>query len=237
MGDVFKVEFPSEELMLEGRLLIEGAAGAASGGSPGAVICHPHPQFGGSMDNNVVYALEEFLAKRGISTLSFNFRGVGRSRGGWDNMKGEVLDVVAALQYLAKKEEVDASRVGLAGYSFGGLMAVYACAKIEEEIMVETEAKSNEHFKPAALALVSPMPPPKGWEGNERLKPLYSSPPLTLVIAGTADRFCPVNSAKDLAVRIGPQARLVIVEGADHFYGNNDEEVGKSVADFMAALI
>jgi alpha/beta superfamily hydrolase len=238
MGDVFKVEFPSEELMLEGRLIISDAAGAAKGGSPAAVICHPHPQFGGSMDNNVVYALEEFLTRRGIITLAFNFRGMGRSGGQWDNMQGEVTDVIAALQFIASLPEVDAARVGLAGYSFGGLMALYARARMEKQI-VETGADKNgvEHFRPKALALISPMLPVKGWQADEQLKHLFSSPPLTLIIAGTADQFCPLNSIKDLAMQIGPQAKLVIVEGADHFYGGDENDAGGHTAEFMARVL
>ena len=87
------VSIPGSEVTLEGRLL-PGAAG------PGVVITHPHPRFGGSMNNNVVYAAERAFHSRGWATLCFNFRGVGRSTGSYGGGEAEVADVAAALGFL-----------------------------------------------------------------------------------------------------------------------------------------
>ncbi len=233
MNDREMVEVASGGLTLEGRF----RPGASGRGGPagGVVICHPHPRFGGSMDNNVVYALESHLASLGLATLCFNFRGVGESEGAWDDMKGEVDDVTGALTWLAKRPELDAARIGIAGYSFGGLMAAYACARIEKA--AGAHAKKNDgglSFRVKALALVSPMPPARGWEADQELGPLYADPPPVIVLSGTADRFCPLKSAQDLAVQIGPEAGLVILEGVDHFYGEADDEAGRRCAEFMA---
>ncbi|HUT52715.1 MAG TPA: alpha/beta fold hydrolase [bacterium] len=234
MNEVEIVQVASGGLMLEGRFRPRAVKRGESGGA-GAVICHPHPRFGGSMDNNVVCALEDHLASLGVATLCFNFRGVGGSQGEWDEMRGEVDDVLGALTWLAKRPELDAGRIGLAGYSFGGLMAAYACARIGKA--AGERAARNNHgsdFRVKALALVSPMPPARGWEAEKELMPMYAKPPPAIIIAGTADRFCPVKSAQDLAVRIGPEARLVILEGVDHFYGEREDEAGKNCAEFMA---
>ncbi len=224
-----RVQFESEGMLLEGRFQPGAGRGRLQGLSPGVVICHPHPLLGGSMDNNVVYALEDHCMKRGLATLCFNFRGVGRSRGDYDHMRGEVGDVTSALWRLAGRAEVDSTRLGVMGYSFGGLMAAMAASRL----LSENSRDELNSLCALALALVSPMAPLKGWEGEESLKPLYKSPPLTLVVTGTKDRYCSVNSARSLAVQVGPEARLVIQEGADHFYMDMEQETAETCADFM----
>jgi uncharacterized protein len=224
IGDIESVRAPSGPLVLEGRYR-RGAEGGA--GSAAVAICHPHPQFGGSMDNNVVDALEDALAAVGVATLAFNFRGVGGSTGSYDRMRGEVDDVVAALAYLARRPEVDAARIGLAGYSFGGLMAMLATARLEE-------AFTAGGFRPGPVALVSPMAAAQPWERMPELKSFYERSGPTLIVTGTADPFCPVKSAQDLCARIGMNSRLIIVEGADHFWAGHEPEASPSVADFFA---
>ncbi len=126
--------FPCGELSLEGALDL-----ATSMPAPGVVVCHPHPQYGGDMENNVVLAACRALAARGFAALRFNFRGVGGSDGAFDQGQGERDDIRAALAHLASLPEVDAKRVGLIGYSFGAVVA--------------TEVASGDL---RALALVSP---------------------------------------------------------------------------------
>lgn len=106
------VSFPSGDITLEGQLHLPDTIPAS-----GIVVCHPHPQYGGDMQNNVVEALCETAAANGVGALRFNFRGTGRSEGRYDNGIGEQEDVRAALAYLRDVPEVDAARVALAGYS------------------------------------------------------------------------------------------------------------------------
>jgi uncharacterized protein len=96
----------------------------------GAVICHPHPLYGGSMHNNVVGAIEEGFVLSGFSTLRFNFRGVGDSEGTYDEGDGEVRDVIAACSFM-RNVLGDAGRVVLAGYSFGAWVASRTAGHIE----------------------------------------------------------------------------------------------------------
>src|SRR3712207_4462886 len=77
----------------------------------GAAVCHPHPQYGGDMDSNVVIALCRALTDRGMAAMRFNFRGVGRSTGAFDNGRGEALDAAAAVAHLSSLEEIDGVRV------------------------------------------------------------------------------------------------------------------------------
>ena len=113
------------------ELIINGPAGRlearyhheASTESPIALILHPHPQFGGTMNNQVVYNLYYTFAQRGFSVLRFNFRGVGRSQGVWDGGPGELSDAASALDWL-QQVKPDARTCWIAGVSFGTWIAM-----------------------------------------------------------------------------------------------------------------
>ncbi len=107
------VTIPGPDVTLEGRFL-PGRAG------PGVVITHPHPLFGGSMNNNVVWTAERAFQARGFATLCFNFRGVGRSTGTYGEGEAETVDVAAALNFLGERTP---GPLYLAGYSFGAFVA------------------------------------------------------------------------------------------------------------------
>jgi alpha/beta superfamily hydrolase len=96
---------------------LEGALAIAPGATAGVVVCHPHPLYGGDMDSAVVLAVADACAGLGLATLRFNFRGVGGSRGSWDEGRGEQDDVRAALAHLRGLLGPPA-RLALAGYSF-----------------------------------------------------------------------------------------------------------------------
>lgn len=97
----------------------------------GAIICHPHSLYGGDMNNSVVSAMEQGFSSQGYSTLIFNFRGVGHSKGEYDEGDGEVRDVFAALQFLNNHLK-DNAQIMLAGYSFGAWVMSRAAREIEK---------------------------------------------------------------------------------------------------------
>ena len=113
------------------ELIINGPAGRiearyhhdSASDSPVALILHPHPQFGGTMNNQVVYTLYHTFAERGFSVLRFNFRGVGRSQGIWDGGPGELSDAASALDWL-QIVKPDAKSCWIAGVSFGTWIAM-----------------------------------------------------------------------------------------------------------------
>jgi alpha/beta superfamily hydrolase len=111
-----RATFASGDLNLEGELTLPGSC------SRGAVICHPHPQYGGDMDDPVVCAVARALQEAGHATLRFNFRGVGASTGRYGGGAGEGDDLRAAVRFLIERS--GASRVTLAGYSFGAMIAL-----------------------------------------------------------------------------------------------------------------
>ncbi len=115
-----QVSFRSGDLTLEGLLANPG------GNAPAAVVCHPHPLYGGSMSNNVVDAILAAMWQAGYATLRFNFRGVGASEGEHDGGPGEVDDAVAAMAFILAQPGVRKEGAVMAGYSFGAMVAVSA---------------------------------------------------------------------------------------------------------------
>jgi alpha/beta superfamily hydrolase len=202
---------PTADVELEAVLhLPDDPAGPLAG----VVLCHPHPQYGGDMDNNVVMALVDALIARGIAALRFNFRGVGASTGVYDNGRGEARDAAAAVAFLASRDEVDAERVGLAGYSFGAMMALAA---------MDASVR--------ALALVSP--PVQRLDG-ERLAGV--SVPL-LLVAGDRDPICPEAAFREAGATLGGRAEARVVAGADHGWWGHERELGEIAGTFFARAL
>ncbi|MDO8490805.1 MAG: dienelactone hydrolase family protein, partial [Dehalococcoidia bacterium] len=118
------VRFLCGDLSLEGVLHIPRRKPVMGG----VVVCHPHPLYGGDMDNNVVRAICQGLEEVGLGSLRFNFRGVGESEGSFANGVGELADVEAAVSLLSGIEAIDTKHIGLCGYSFGaGVAFSHAC--------------------------------------------------------------------------------------------------------------
>ena len=207
------VTFTSEGLMLEG-MLSAPAAGAAM--SAGVVVCHPHPEYGGDMDNNVVLGIVNVLQETDSAVLRFNFRGVNASEGIHDGGRGEIHDVLAALDFLEKQPIVDKSRIFLVGYSFGAHVGLRA-------ILQSGKAK-------AAVAVA----PPLSMYNFEFLTAL--SIPL-LVICGDRDQFCSLAELKCLYDTITAPKKAVVLRGMDHFFWENDTLPGQAVKDFLCSYL
>ena len=196
------VMFQSGDLSLEGALHLPATTPA-----PGVAVCHPHPLYGGDMDNNVVVAACQALAERGIAALRFNFRGAGRSEGVFQEGGGERDDVRAALTHLASLPEIDAKRVGLAGYSFGALVA----AEVASGAL-------------RGLALVSP---PVAFSD---LRVAWGCP--ALLLAGDGDSLVPADRLHVIAE--APGVELHVFEGADHSWWGFEDELGETLGQFFA---
>jgi len=185
----------------------------------GAVVCHPHPQYGGTMDNTVVLTLCRALTERGLAALRFNFRGVGRSSGGFDNGGGEARDAAAALAYLAGIDSVDSERVGLAGYSFGAVAALAATAQVRPTT------------PPKALALVSP---PLQALNRESLAGVDGA---LLLVAGDADHICPAEGLRALVATLTRPVEAEVVPGADHFWIGYETDLDAVAGPFFARTL
>ncbi|MCX5813286.1 MAG: dienelactone hydrolase family protein [Proteobacteria bacterium] len=180
-----------------------------NGKKAGVVICHPHPLYGGSMQNNVVDAIDNGFFGKGFTTLRFNFRGVGMSGGVYDKGEGEVKDVIASLAFLKENINEDACVV-LAGYSFGAWVASRAASSAEDV---------------HALFLVSY---PFAFYSTEELSQFRKD---IYFIGGEHDDISPINSLlkfyKDLPVL---EKSLKIIS-TDHFYWEKEKEIEEFIRD------
>jgi len=202
------VRFPSGDLTLVGVLHRPQGSGL-----PGVAVCHPHPLYGGDMENNVVVALCRALAGASMVALRFNFRGVGGSGGSYGGGFGERLDVRAALDFLTGLAEVDSGRLGLAGYSFGALVALSA---------------ADEPVR--ALAAVSP--PAGGLDPTS-----FRSGIPTLLVSGDRDDISPALRLPEMAASLGPPCEIRSVAGADHFWWGYEETLATAVLEFFRAQL
>jgi uncharacterized protein len=203
-----EVTFPSGDLMLEGLLVNPGAD------SPAAVVCHPHPMYGGSMHNDIVQVMLFSLWKKAYATLRFNFRGVGRSDGEYDGGPGEVDDAIAAATFLLAQPGVRKDGLLMAGYSFGAMVALTAGYDRADVARIVAVAL------PLAMA-------------DARI-PAGATKPL-LLVSGDADTYSPVAGLRALKDKIGDSARLEIVAGADHFFGGRADELSRALANGLKA--
>jgi hypothetical protein len=178
----------------------------------GVVICHPHPQMGGDMSNNVVMGICCSLIQVGLITLRFNFRGVGGSQGTYDEGKGEIEDALAALSFLAAQEEIKQGNVGLAGYSFGAGVAMKASLKNDLPKALSVVARTRVDFD----------------DDLER----RSSLPMQFVV-GDQDRLMPTDQFSELSSRLTTPPEMHVIPGADHFFRGRESEVGELVAGFF----
>ena len=182
-----RVEFISEDNRLEG-LLHPGNSGR------GVVITHPHPLYGGDMHNPVVESIARAYRSKDYTTLRFNFRGVGNSRGSYDDGPGEMQDVLSAVSFL---KENGSDPIDLAGYSFGAwVIALLGCSY---------SSKGN-------LLMVSP---PVAFIDFRNIDPL---PCLKLVVTGDRDEIAPAGRIQTMIADWNPESQLVKIECADHFY-------------------
>jgi hypothetical protein len=180
-----------------GHYRLEGYWQAGTTGK-GVVITHPHPLYGGTMNNPVVETVQSAYQQYGYATLRFNFRGVGASQGNHDNGIGEQDDVRAAIAYV---ENMDVSAVDLAGYSFGA--------------WVNTGVTADSRTSIKSMTMISP---PVAFIEFGNVKPLSF---LKLVITGSRDDIAPPHQIRDLMPAWNPEAQFEIIDGCDHFYSGH----------------
>ena len=183
---------------------------------PGVVICHPHPLFGGNMDNNVVLSVSFALAQQGFVSLRFNFRGVGNSEG--EHSKGELeqQEVLGALELLKAWPSVDGKRLGLAGYSFGSSVIL---------------GSPDLHKKAKAFALISP--PLTALQGTE----LKKNKQPAFVIAGDRDKLAQSDQFATVLDSFTHPPACHIVSGSDHYWFGYEEQLAPQVVEFFVEAL
>lgn len=192
---------------MAGDTKIEGLY-ASSDGERGVVVSHPHPLMGGAMSNNVVDALVSGFFNKGFSTLRFNFRGVGRSEGAYDDGNAEQDDLMGAVSYLAEQGKKD---ITLAGYSFGAWITAKVVKRhnIFSEVILVSPPIDFLDFDFAGL------------EGR-----------IGLIVSGDYDQFSSTGRLKSISGEVG--CRFDIVRGADHFYFGREYHIIERIYEYLS---
>jgi alpha/beta superfamily hydrolase len=176
------------------------------------VVCHPHPLFGGTMHNKVVYRIAKAFEKAGFAVLRFNFRGAGQSAGVHDHGRGEQDDLRAAIDFIEGKY-ADAE-VWIAGFSFGSAVLLRAAcgdARIRAIVAVGVPASKYDFNEVVECNL------PK------------------LFVQGALDEFGSPEDLEKFVARLNEPKQLRIIEGADHFFEDRLEELEQAVTGFIAS--
>jgi hypothetical protein len=183
--------------------------------APLALLLHPHPQHGGTMNNKVVYAMYQVFARRGFASLRFNFRGVGRSQGAFDRGEGELSDAASALDWL-QNYNPDAPYCFVAGFSFGAWIGMQLLMR-----------------RPEITAFIS-VAPPANIYGFDFLAPCPSS---GLILHGDKDDVATTEGVEKLVNKLKAQRGIAIdyrtVKGADHFFTDHLDRLEREVTNYL----
>ncbi len=182
-------------------------------GRSGAVICHPHPEYGGSMDDAVVRTVEAAFRGHTYATLAFNFRGVGGSEGSFAQGVGERNDVLGAIAFLAKSLGGTPGLLALAGHSFGAGVAAHVAAEDPR------------------VGLYVGIAPPCAFHD---FRFLASATCRLAFIAGSQDDLCDLVVLRRLAAEL-PGAPTIRVVGLDHFFSGQHREMAEAIGAILAA--
>jgi len=199
---------------LEGRYSPSEQANA-----PIALVLHPHPQHGGTMNNKVVYTLFQCFRERGFSVLRFNFRGVGRSQGRFDHGLGELSDADAALDWM-QSHNANTPRCWIAGFSFGAWIAMQVLMR-----------------RPEIHGFVAVSPPANIFD-FAFLAPCPSS---GLIIQGNKDEIVPEPDVAKLVQRLQHQRQIEVdyrvIKGANHFYEDKIEALQSTLSSYLQRVL
>jgi len=205
-----EVIFNGPEGRIEGRYTHSKQENA-----PVALLLHPHPQHGGTMNNKVTYALFQSFVKRGFSTLRFNFRGVGRSQGTFDNGLGELSDAATALDWM-QTHNPNASTCWIGGFSFGAWVAM--------QLMMR---------RPEITGFISVAPPANQYDFSF----LAPCPASGLIVHGKSDQVVPIGATDKLADKLSLQKNIEIdyrtIDGSDHFFTSHMDDLMAHVDGYL----
>ena len=174
------------------------------------VVCHPHPLYGGTMQNKVVHTLARAMQELGVPTVRFNFRGVGGSAGTYDGGAGELDDALAACAWARRRWNCEA--LWLAGFSFGSAVALQAAQSVAPRALVTVAP-------PVGRIIVAPVPRPAcPW----------------LVVQGDQDELVDVTQVRRWVGDYSPPPQCVVLEGAEHFFHGRLGDLRAAVLEFLS---
>ncbi len=186
--------------------------------APVALILHPHPEHGGTMNNKVVYQLFHAFVRRGFSALRFNFRGVGRSQGQFDRGEGELSDAAAALDWM-QAHNANATGCWIGGFSFGAWVAMQVLMR-----------------RPEIDGFIAIAPPANAFDFSF----LAPCPASGQIIHGSADDVVPRESVDKLVNKLSNQKDISIdyriIEGANHYFSDHTPALISHVDNYLAQI-
>ena len=182
---------------------------------PIALLLHPHPLYGGTMSNPIIMELYNIYDKLGFSIFRFNFRGVGKSEGKFDNGIGELADAAAALDWL-QRQNPNTNQCWVSGFSFGAVICMQLLMR-----------------RPEITRFISLSPQPNLYDFNF----LAPCPASGLIVHGKKDEITPISDVQNLAQKLQSQKNIVIdyeeITGANHFYDNEVPKLKKVVENYI----
>jgi len=182
---------------------------------PVALLLHPHPLYGGTMNNPIVMELYNIFDALGFSTFRFNFRGVGKSEGKFDNGLGELADAAAALDWV-QRQNPNTNQCWVSGFSFGAVICMQLLMR-----------------RPEITRFVSVSPQPNLYDFNF----LAPCPASGLIVHGKKDEIAPLDDVQKLAQKLQTQKNITVeyeeVSGANHFYDNEMPKLKKIIEKYI----
>lgn len=207
---VREVVFNGPEGRIEGKFHLSSEPNA-----PIALVLHPHPLHGGTMNNKVVYNMFHTFVENKFSVLRFNFRGVGKSHGVFDSGVGELTDAACALDWI-QNQAPEASSCWLAGFSFGSWIALQLLMR-----------------RPEISGFIAVSPPAQSYDFNF----LSPCPAQGLIVHGTKDDIVPEEAAYSLFEKLEKQRNSNVeyypINGADHFYANKLPDLKIAIEQYI----
>jgi hypothetical protein len=176
-----------------------------------AVVCHPHPLYGGTLDNKVVYTVARALEQLGAPAIRFNFRGVGASAGSYDAGRGETADALAVIAH-GRRRWPNAA-LWLAGFSFGGAVAVRAAGEAAPQRLIAVAPGMT------TISVTDAAPPACPW----------------LIVQGDLDEVVAPEAVRAWAETLSPAPEMRVLPGAGHFFHGRLNELRDVVLAFMAS--
>jgi len=182
---------------------------------PVALLLHPHPLYGGTMNNPIVMELYNIFDSLGFSTFRFNFRGVGKSEGKFDNGLGELADAAAALDWV-QRQNPNTNQCWVSGFSFGAVICMQLLMR-----------------RPEITRFISVSPQPNLYDFNF----LAPCPASGLIVHGKKDEIAPLDDVQKLAQKLQAQKNITInyeeISGANHFYDNEIPKLKKVIENYI----
>ena len=205
-----EIFIPGPSGRLEGKYFKNNKAG-----SPVAIVLQPHPQYGGTMNNRIVQETYNVFIKNGFSVLRFNFRGVGKSEGTFDNGQGELSDAAAALDWI-ERENQDYSQCWIAGFSFGSLICMQLIMR-----------------RPEVTKFVAISPQPNVYDFTF----LAPCPTSGQIVFSEKDELVSKESINELRNRLNTQKGIDVnfseIKNSNHFFKNKEEELKRTIDKYI----